>query len=187
MPSIYTHLTAPNLLSLFRITAGPAVVALLLSNDAVLASAALFLMVLAELSDIADGALARSRKQETQLGRFLDPASDSIYHLTVFLAFLANGWMSAWMLFIIYARDLVSPYLHAFARQARIQLRARSSGKIKSAVHAAAQLTVVASANGVFGTSVLPMSWAIQMALIAAVAASLYSLLDYINEMIRMR
>ena len=178
--------TIPNVLSLMRGLAGPAVLALITSDLSGGLAAALILMLLAEFSDFIDGEIARRFGQESELGRLIDPVADSVYHLSVFLAFLAMGWMAAWMLFIIYARDLVVPYLRTFARQSGHDLTVRASGKIKTAVHAAAQIGIVAIALGLAGDAVTIDGPVPTVLLLAAIGASLYSLMDYFGEVARL-
>jgi CDP-diacylglycerol--glycerol-3-phosphate 3-phosphatidyltransferase len=143
-------------------------------------------MIVAEATDYIDGEIARRYDQESEIGRLADPVCDSIYHLSVFLAFLAMGWMAAWMLFVIYARDLMVPYLRAFARQSGHELNVLASGKIKTAVHAVAQLGIVAIALGLLGSEIRIDGPAPTILLIAAIAASVYSLADYVAEVGRL-
>jgi CDP-diacylglycerol--glycerol-3-phosphate 3-phosphatidyltransferase len=174
--------TIPNLLSLGRALLGPVVLTLILSEAPWGLWAALGLMVVAEATDYIDGEVARRFDQESEIGRLADPVCDSIYHLSVFLAFLAMGWMAAWMLFVIYARDLMVPYLRAFARQSGHELKVLTSGKVKTAVHAVAQIGVVAIALGLFGPDVRIGGPVPTVLLLAAIAASVYSLADYVAE-----
>lgn len=171
--------TIPNVLSFIRGLTGPLVLALITSASSWAFILALCLMILAELSDFFDGEIARRYRQETELGRLVDPICDSIYHLSVFLAFLAMHWMPAWMLFVIYARDLIVPYLRTFARQAGHDLQIRSSGKIKTAVHAVAQIGIMMTALGMFGDKFTTEGFLPYFLLLLATAASLYSLADY--------
>ncbi len=174
--------TVPNLLSLVRALLGPVVLTFILFEAPWALWVALALMIVAEATDYIDGEVARRFNQESDIGRLADPVCDSIYHLSVFLAFLAMGWMAAWMLFIIYARDLMVPYLRAFARQSGHDLKVLTSGKVKTAVHAVAQICVVAIALGLFGPDVRIDGPAPTVLLIAAIAASIYSLVDYVAE-----
>lgn len=177
-----TLATIPNVLSLIRGLLGPVVLTLILSETTWGLWTALGLMVVAEATDYVDGEIARRFDQESEIGRLADPVCDSVYHLSVFLAFLAMGWMSAWMLFVIYARDLMVPYLRAFARQSGHDLKVLASGKVKTAVHAAAQLFIVAIALGLLGPDVRVDGPAPTILLLAAIAASVYSLVDYVAE-----
>jgi CDP-diacylglycerol---glycerol-3-phosphate 3-phosphatidyltransferase len=178
--------TVPNVLSIVRGCLGPVVMVLITQNETWALVAALVLMVLAEASDFMDGVIARRLKQESQLGRVIDPICDSIYHLSVFLAFLYNGWMPAWMLFIVYSRDLAIPYLRAFAKQAGHDIWVRNSGKIKTAVHAVAQVGVVIIALGLIGKPSILGFDVSRVLLLSAAVASLYSLADYAQAVLRL-
>ena len=140
---------------------------------------ALVLMILAEVSDFLDGFLARALNQQSELGRMRDPVSDVIYHVSVFMTFLKQGWIEPWMLFVIYARDLGVPYLRTLARQRGVDLVVRFSGKVKTAIHGVAQVVVIMIALGLISET-LPGGFDTgYTVLLIAVVVSLISLADY--------
>lgn len=171
--------TWPNAISAFRALAGPTVMALLVAGTSELLVAALVVMLVAEISDLADGMVARRSGEAVGFGNLVDPVCDSIYHLSVFLGFLANDWMPVWMLFAIYASDLTVPYLNTFARQAGRVLGARWSGRIETVVHATCQIAIVAAAAGLVGDRLVPGSDGAYVVLSLATAASIMALVDY--------
>jgi cardiolipin synthase (CMP-forming) len=171
--------TIPNALSLFRGLLGPVVLALLVSTNSSALSFALMLMIIAEATDFLDGFIARKFNQSSRFGELLDPVCDTIYHLSVFMAFMSNGWMAPWMLIIIYARELAVPYICTFAHQLGHDLGVRKSGKYKSFIHGLAQITVVLAAIGAFGAQVSASGEFVQIVLLVSTAAALYSLIDY--------
>lgn len=171
--------TLPNALSILRLVLAPVVVWLLLSGSVSALGVALLLMVVAELTDFFDGFLARKLRQESELGRLIDPVCDVIYHVSVFLAFVKQGWMAPWMLVVIYARDLGVPYLRTLARQRGIDIGVRFSGKIKTAVHGVAQISVVLVALGVWPGHFIEGVDTVFAVLLLAVVASVLSLIDY--------
>jgi cardiolipin synthase (CMP-forming) len=75
-------LTAPNQLTLLRMAFLPFIVIKLVEGHYVFA---LILFVLAGLSDGLDGLLARTLKQQTLLGQYLDPIADKLLLSTMFL------------------------------------------------------------------------------------------------------
>lgn len=170
--------TLPNALSLLRLVLAPIVVWLVLSGSLAALALALVLMVIAELTDFFDGFLARALRQESEIGRLIDPVCDVIYHVSVFLAFVKQGWMAPWMLFVIYARDLGVPYVRTLARQRGVDIGVRYSGKIKTAVHGIAQITVVLVALGYCSQTIAGFD-TIFAVLLAATIISLVSLADY--------
>ena len=63
-------------------------------------------LLLAGLTDVIDGYLARRNKQVTQLGIMLDPLADKLMMLAVFLSLLISQRISLWAALAIFARDL---------------------------------------------------------------------------------
>jgi CDP-diacylglycerol--glycerol-3-phosphate 3-phosphatidyltransferase len=170
-------LTIPNLITSFRLVAGPVCLYLLMSGASWALWLALVVMICAELSDMFDGMVARALGQVSDLGKLLDPLADSIYRVAVFLAFVAQGWMPAWMMIVILVRDLVVANVRVVAGARGVTMAARTSGKIKAIVQAAAQLgtVVLLAAFAAVGWT----SEAIFALLMVAVLVTAWSMLDY--------
>lgn len=171
-------MTVSDALHLVRGCLGPIVMGLITQDARWALVAALVLMVFAEILGFLDGLAAGRFHQTSRMREVIAPISDSIYHLAVFMAFVYQGWMPAWMLVVVYARDLVVPYLGAFATQAGRHLAARVSARVKTGVHAFAQIGVVLVALGLLSGSIAG-AHTMSLLLLAAAAASLYSLFDY--------
>jgi len=75
----------PNALTVARIAATPLIAALPFADSWPLRLSAFILFVIAAVTDYIDGRLARSRKQETDLGRLLDPAADKLLLVGTFV------------------------------------------------------------------------------------------------------
>lgn len=107
-------------------------------------SICLALLVLREVTDIADGRLARHTNQITTFGKLFDPLVDSLARFLLFLGFMASGWMPLWMVAIIFSRDIIVAYTRVFAASYGIVMAARPSGKyIKAIPQAVAQIVTV--------------------------------------------
>ena len=72
----------PNCLTVLRIGLTPIFLLLLFADTWYLKSLAFVVFSIASLTDFYDGKLARTSKQETSLGRFLDPLADKIRQST---------------------------------------------------------------------------------------------------------
>ena len=135
---------------------------------------ALGVMICAEVTDVLDGWVARSTNTVSELGKILDPLADSLYRLSIFAAFLVNGWISIWLFLPFLFRDIIVSYLRTFAQQRGLTLAARFSGKVKAVAQAVSQWVVV-----------LSMLWFpalgpyLGFAIGAAAAVTVYSLFDY--------
>lgn len=105
--------------------------------------AALALAILSEISDGLDGWLARRLGQVSDLGKLLDPLADSLARMTSFLAFTAVGWMSLGVMLILIWRDILVSTIRTAAASQGLVMAARSSGKIKAIVQAAAIFAIL--------------------------------------------
>jgi cardiolipin synthase len=101
-------LTVANQLTLLRIALVPALIALVLSHRFGWALAA---FVLAGITDLLDGLIARLGRQRTALGAMLDPVADK---LLLGSSYVALTWASnlpcsipAWLTLTILTRDLI--------------------------------------------------------------------------------
>ncbi|HEV3270414.1 MAG TPA: CDP-alcohol phosphatidyltransferase family protein [Candidatus Rhabdochlamydia sp.] len=131
------------ILTLLRILLGPIFVILYLYYDQwgftllSLPYVLLCLTVLSEISDVFDGLLARRYNKVTDLGKLLDPMADSIFRLSVFLAFTQGVIQLPLLLVcIFFYRDIVISTLRALCGLRGFALAARLSGKIKAVVQA---------------------------------------------------
>jgi len=75
----------PNAVTAGRIAVTPLIACLPLAPSSALRLAAFVLFIVAAVTDYVDGQLARSRKQETDLGRLLDPLADKLLLLGTFI------------------------------------------------------------------------------------------------------
>lgn len=86
------------------------------------------------LTDYLDGHLARKMGEVSTLGKYLDPFSDKISNMTVFLCFIATGYASVWMVALIYFREASVETLRTLAASENVIMPARRSGKWKTAI-----------------------------------------------------
>ena len=95
--------TAPNLLTLSRICLAPLLVAAILDNHYAIGFG---LFVVAGLTDLLDGLLARLLKQYTMLGQYLDPVADKLLLSTLFLVLAYKGMIPARVTALVIGRDV---------------------------------------------------------------------------------
>jgi cardiolipin synthase len=92
-----------NLFTLLRLILVPYVIGAILDGHHV---RALELLFVAALTDVLDGALARSYKLATQVGAYLDPIADKCLLSGVFLALGATGSVPWWFVVVVLGRDI---------------------------------------------------------------------------------
>jgi cardiolipin synthase len=68
---------------------------------------ALYLFVIAAITDILDGLFARIKNQKTALGTFLDPIADKFLIVTSFIILATYGWIPKWLAITVISRDII--------------------------------------------------------------------------------
>ncbi len=94
----------PHLITLFRLFCAPVVAWLLWTSRF---HEALFLVLLAALSDWFDGFAARRLKSAGHVGVILDPLADKVLLVTLFIVLGVLRLIPLWMLWLAVGRDLV--------------------------------------------------------------------------------
>ena len=178
--------TPANLITSSRLVLGPVCIWLLTQPGPGHMWTALFLVVLAELSDLVDGHVARASARVSNFGKILDPMADCLYRGSVFIAFTVNGWMPVWMLAIILWRDIAVSYLREIAELRSETLAARLSGKWKAIVQGVAQVTTVALVAWFGKVNFADYGDLVQALLLLATAVTAYSLLDYAAGVVKL-
>ena len=93
--------------------------------------------VVAELTDLLDGKIARKRGLVTDLGKVMDPFADTLSHVTYFLCFLSYGIMPLWAFIIIMWREYGILFVRMLlAKYAGKSMPANIFGKAKTVLYA---------------------------------------------------
>lgn len=122
----------PNILTLLRIAAIPALAALLLSPDRESGFWAAALFSAASVTDWLDGYLARRMGIVTVFGKFLDPIADKLIVMASLIMILPFGRVPAWMVLLILGREIIITGLRGIASTEGIVIQASDLGKFKT-------------------------------------------------------
>lgn len=122
----------PNKLTFFRIVLTFLIMALLFVPGALAKGLSLSLFLLACATDWWDGRLARRLNQITPLGTLLDPIADKILVLGVLLAFVQLELIRAWMVLVIFIRELLITGVRLYAASQHTVIPAAREGKHKT-------------------------------------------------------
>jgi cardiolipin synthase len=132
----------PTALTLLRLALTPAVaLAVLAERD----RAALVFFLAAGVSDGVDGALARRWGAVTRLGALLDPVTDKILLVAVYLALAVRGVAPWWLVALVVARDLLILFVAGVLLAAKRAAEFRPSvwGKAATTIHVATVTTLL--------------------------------------------
>jgi len=125
-------LNLPNLLTLARIVAIPAVVVLLLFDTRSASFWAAAIFGAAAITDWLDGWLARRWQVVTILGKFLDPLADKLIVMAALIMLIPLERVPAWAVFLILAREMVVTGLRSIASSEGVVIAASDLGKYKT-------------------------------------------------------
>lgn len=94
---------------------------------------ALAVFVIASLTDLLDGYIARHYHQITDFGKFMDPLADKVLVMAAMCYFVEAGRMPGWALAIVLLREFAVSGMRLVAVEQGRVIAAAWSGKIKTA------------------------------------------------------
>ncbi len=121
-----------NRITILRILLIPVFMVFLLVSIPYGAWLAAGVFTLAALSDSLDGYVARSYKQETVMGQFLDPLADKLLVSAALVALVDLNRLSAWIAILIISREFAVSGLRVVAMAEGRVIAASSLGKVKT-------------------------------------------------------
>ena len=95
--------------------------------------AALAVFILASLTDLLDGYIARHYHQISDFGKFMDPLADKCLVVTALSVFVAEGTLAAWILVAVLVREFAVSGMRLIAVEKGRVIAAGRSGKVKTA------------------------------------------------------
>lgn len=121
--------TTANKITMFRIVLIPVFLVLAYTG---LKYWALAVYIIACLSDVADGYIARHYNQVSNFGKFVDPLADKMLVLSAMCFFIENGQIPGWAVAIVLFREFAVSGLRLIAVEQSRVIAAARSGKIKT-------------------------------------------------------
>ena len=177
----------PNLLTYGRILAVPLIVVCFFLEGRLESSdfarwTALFLFVLASVTDYLDGYLARIWQQTSNIGRMLDPIADKLLVATCLMLLAADpvetihGW-SLWAAIVILCREILVSGLREYLAELKVSLPVTRLAKWKTTIQ---MLAIAFLLAGPAGDKILPYTTQIGIVLLwISAIVTLYTGYDY--------
>jgi CDP-diacylglycerol--glycerol-3-phosphate 3-phosphatidyltransferase len=158
-----------NKLTLARILVIPVLVLLLSFPNRVSCFLAMVLFLLASLTDLVDGLVARRRHMVTNFGKFLDPLADKLLIGSVLVMLVDLAWAPAWVVVLILCRELAVTGLRAAAMDQGFVIAADRFGKLKTILQITA-LTPLVLHYPIYGFDPATLgTWLLYLALLVTV------------------
>ncbi len=175
----------PNILTYGRILCVPLIVVCFFVEGRLQSSdfarwAAVWIFIIASVTDFFDGYLARIWNQTSNIGRMLDPIADKLLIASILLLVAADGTIAGWSLWaaiIILCREILVSGLREYLAELKVSVPVTRIAKWKTTVQMVAIAFLLA---GPAGDKVLPYTTEIGIGLLwIAALLTMYTGYDY--------
>ena len=126
-------MTTANKLTILRIILVPVFLGVLYAGFPGSNIWALIIFIVASLTDLLDGYIARHYNQITNFGKFMDPLADKILVMSAMCWFVETHQMPGWALAIVLLREFAVSGMRLVAVEQGKVIAAAWSGKVKTA------------------------------------------------------
>ena len=163
----------PNKLTMFRVILIPFfIVFLLVPVTAWDKWIALAIFIVASLTDLLDGKIARKYNLVTNFGKFMDPLADKLLVCSALICLIELDRIPSWMVIVIIAREFIISGFRLVASDNGVVIAASYFGKFKTTFQMVAVCLMIADIPSLFILT--------QITLWIAVILTVVSLVDYL-------
>lgn len=174
----------PNKLTIFRMILIVPFVVILLGGEAGWFGAnllipdmiALAIFIVASLTDLIDGKIARKHNLVTNFGKFMDPLADKLLVCAALIALVEMGRIPAWAVIIIISREFIISGFRLIASDNDVVIAASYWGKFKTTFQMVMVCLMIANLGAMF----LWMRILTDVVMWIALALTVISLVDYL-------
>jgi CDP-diacylglycerol--glycerol-3-phosphate 3-phosphatidyltransferase len=93
---------------------------------------ALAIFIVASLTDLLDGKIARRYNLVTNFGKFMDPLADKLLVCSALICLIELGQLPAWMVIVIVSREFIISGFRLIAAEQGVVIAASYWGKFKT-------------------------------------------------------
>ena len=137
--------------------------------------ASVVLFVIASLTDLLDGKIARKYGLVTNFGKFMDPLADKLLVASALICLTSQGSLAAWISIIIISREFIISGFRLVASDNGIVIAASYWGKFKTTFQMAMIVMLILNFdNGAYQICATIVTY-------VALILTLVSLIDYIE------
>lgn len=165
----------PNRLTIIRVLLIPFFVFFMLASLGPMGDyIALAIFIIASLTDMLDGQIARKRNLVTNFGKFMDPLADKLLVCSAMICLVDLGRIPSWIVIIIIAREFIISGFRLVAADKGVVIAAGMIGKVKTVFQMAMIILMILNlSNDIYQTITTVVMY-------AALALTIISLVDYL-------
>ena len=132
------------------------------------------IFIIASLTDMLDGKIARKYNLVTNFGKFMDPLADKLLVSAAMICLIATGQLAAWIVIVIISREFIISGFRLIASDNGIVIAASYWGKFKTVFQMLMIIVLIANIQ-------MPFFTVLGTILIyVALVLTIVSLIDYI-------
>lgn len=167
----------PNKLTTFRVILIPFFVFFMLAPNmtGINNYIAVAIFIVASLTDLLDGKIARKYNLVTNFGKFMDPLADKLLVCSAMICLIQTGQLAAWIVVIIIAREFIISGFRLVAADNDIVIAASYWGKFKTVSQMFMLILLIADFGGAFNMIAQVLIW-------VSLVLTIVSLIDYIAK-----
>ena len=171
----------PNKLTIFRVIMIPFfLIAFLVDEIPGGKWSAVSLFIIASLTDMLDGKIARKYNLITNFGKFMDPLADKLLVCSAIVALISLDRIPCWVVIVIIAREFIISGFRLVASDNGVVIAASWWGKIKTVVQMIMTIVLICDFRAECNSNVITV---IENILIySALALTVISLIDYLAK-----
>ena len=133
---------------------------------------ALGIFIIASLTDMLDGKIARKYNLVTNFGKFMDPLADKLLVCSALICLIELGRIPAWIVIIIISREFIISGFRLVAADNRVVIAASYWGKFKTTFQMIMVCLMIANIEA--------LAIVTQIVMWVAVVLTVVSLVDYL-------
>jgi cardiolipin synthase len=166
-------LSIPNLITLARILLVPVIVWAIASNQMQIAFT---LFLVAGLSDLVDGFLAKRFGMATELGAYLDPLADKAMIVSIYIALGIADVIPRWLVILVVSRDImiVAAIVLSWVVDKPVKLKPLTVSKLNTVAQIVLALLVLASLSIGFDAALAVQAVTLLVALLTLLSIGFY-------------
>ena len=166
----------PNKLTVLRVLMVPFFVLFMLTDLGGVANKwiALAIFVVASLTDLLDGKIARKYNLVTNFGKFMDPLADKLLVCAAMICLIETGQLAAWIVIVIISREFIISGFRLVAADNGVVIAASYWGKFKTTFQMIAVILMIVNLPVLYFLTVI-CTW-------VALVLTVVSLVDYIAK-----
>lgn len=134
---------------------------------------ALAIFIIASLTDLLDGKIARKYNLVTNFGKFMDPLADKLLVCSAMICMIELGRLPAWIVLIIIAREFIISGFRLIAAENGVVIAANYWGKFKTVSQMIMIILLILHFGGIFAVLEQIFIW-------LSLALTVISLITYI-------